>query len=598
MYINSDLSWILFNKRVLEIACMSSDVRTKIKFLKISINNLYEFFSVVYDSTKYNLLPKDYNEINDIYNYINGYIFNSHMSIFLSIKKYIKYDSLKQNKHYYNSGIFYINKISDIKKCSINIKYILIYNYKNIVVINNNSNHKYNLFKFSNDMINSQEYFLLEIVYEYNSDKKSTCIGFGNRSIIDINVLLNYIDISIKDYFYTLMHLPYPIFNNCNIINHDSIDKCNNNELYNYSWYLGVLQKLSNNDIILYHPYNDFLFILYFLKNASIDPDVIEIYHTIYRTEKDSLIIKYLIDAQKNGKSVNVFVECKARFNEALNKYYVMHLLENGIKVFSEFPLKVHCKFMVIIKKESNKSTKLYSHICTGNYNYENAQTYQDFSYFTSKKGIGFALADIFKYVSKENNCYINSHIYRGNLMISPYDIRDVLLQELSKLYKLSKKGVKVSCILKTNALDDMQMINTIYNICNNNQDMLSVFCIVRGICVLKKLFSNIKIYSILGNYLEHARVYYFNFGNGEDVLYISSADLMHRNLDNRVELLLKIDDINIKKFILDILTVMCNDIGNSWELSSDDVYQYLGDKGKYDQIYNDIGGIIKQYEQ
>ena len=316
-----------------------------------------------------------------------------------------------------------------------------------------------------------------------------------------------------------------------------------------------ILSAIDKRDVFLHVPYHDFTDYIKLLRQASIDPNVVSVKITIYRVARDSKVISALINAAMNGKSVTAIFELQARFDEESNIYWSKRLQEVGGKVVYGVPgLKVHSKLTLITKK-TELGDKNYAVIGTGNFHEGNAKTYCDAFLITANKKITSEVRKVFTFF--ENT-------YRGfkykHLLVSPLYQRRKLVSLIDQEIKNHKNGKPAYIILKLNNLVDIDMINKLYQA---NNAGVEITLIVRGICSLipgvKGMSENINVISIVDKYLEHAR--FFIFCNaGDELIYISSADWMTRNLDFRVETSVPVYDPEIKKEIKTIINIQLND--------------------------------------
>lgn len=315
-----------------------------------------------------------------------------------------------------------------------------------------------------------------------------------------------------------------------------------------------ILDVLNTRDVMLHFPYHSFDSIIDLLREAAIDPYVETIKITCYRLAKDSKLISALLNAFRNGKKVIVVLELKARFDEEANLKWKKLLEEEGVKVLVGLPnRKIHGKICLISKK-IGKSIKQYGFISTGNLHENTAKIYGDHCLLTANKIITADIEHIFKLI--EFPTQISLFKKCKLLIVSPYNTRSFFVEKILNEIKLHKTNKEAACIIKLNSLTDNQLIESIYLAAKNGMD---IKLIVRGICTLlsenKKWPQNIDAISIVDQFLEHARVFYFA-NNGKHDMYISSADWMMRNLDYRLEVTTPILDENIKeelKMILDI---------------------------------------------
>jgi polyphosphate kinase len=312
-----------------------------------------------------------------------------------------------------------------------------------------------------------------------------------------------------------------------------------------------TLYAIKQQDVLLHYPYHTYNHIINLLREASIDPTVVSIKITLYRVADSSKIANALINAVKNGKSVLVLVEIQARFDEENNIYWANKLHEEGARVVYGVPgLKVHSKLFVITTREKGKEVH-YAHIGTGNFNEKTSRIYTDFSLLTAHKEIAEELNKVFDFY--ENNFKVQSF---KHLLVAPFYMRKDLLQLVQKEISNAKGGKKAEIFLKMNSLVDREMIAKLYEA---SKVGVKVTLIIRGACSLvtemEGWSDNIEAYSIVDKYLEHARVFIFH-NNGDEKIYISSADWMSRNLDNRSEVAVPIYDSQIRKKIKDIVAI------------------------------------------
>ncbi len=329
-----------------------------------------------------------------------------------------------------------------------------------------------------------------------------------------------------------------------------------------------MFDQIEKKDIILFHPYESFDPVVEFISQASKDPDVLSIRMTLYRVGKDSPIIKSLIEATES-KQVSVLVELKARFDEENNLSWVKALEEAGAHVvYGAVGLKVHAKTALVLKK-SQESVKGFVHISSGNYNTQSARTYTDISLFSAREEI---VSDVIKFFHSLSTG-LSSTTHLNTLFMAPAQIKPHILNLIAKE---REKGSEGQIIMKMNALVDSEVIDSLYEA---SRAGVKIELIVRGICALrpkvKNLSENIRVISLVGKYLEHARIYYFRHGG----IYFASADMMTRNLERRVELLVPIGDEKIAQRLLAILSLQINDTQGAYELQSDGKYKkILGD--------------------
>lgn len=312
-----------------------------------------------------------------------------------------------------------------------------------------------------------------------------------------------------------------------------------------------TLKAIRNKDILLHYPYHSYNHIIDLLREASIDPSVESIKITLYRLANSSKIANSLINAVKNGKKVTVLVELQARFDEENNIYWANKLQEEGARVIFGVPgLKVHSKLCLITTVENGKQVH-YGHIGTGNFNEKTSRIYTDFSLLTAHKEITADLDRMFDFY--ENNFKVQPF---KHLVVAPFFMREQFTQLVNKEIKHAKAGLPSGIILKMNSLVDKGMIEKLYEA---NTAGVKVQLIIRGACSLvtgmEGWSENIEAYSIVDKFLEHARVFVFH-NNGDEKIFISSADWMSRNLDNRSEVAVPIYSPEIRKQLKDIIAI------------------------------------------
>lgn len=333
--------------------------------------------------------------------------------------------------------------------------------------------------------------------------------------------------------------------------------------------YLGenLYQTASQKDIFLNHPFDSFKPVVSFIEHAAEDKNTIAIKQTLYRVSKNSPIISALKKAAENGKEVTVLVELKARFDEENNVFWARELEEAGCHVlYGVSELKTHSKITLIIRKEDEK-IKSYVHLGTGNYNDKTAKTYTDMGIISSNSELTRDASNFFNYLSG----YTDRPIYK-HLHVSPFEIRDSLIDYINEEIEFQKQNGNGRIIAKMNSLTDKPLIQKLYEA---SQAGVKVDLIVRGICCLRPgipgISENIHVRSIVGRFLEHSRIYYFN-RNDEKHLFLSSADMMTRNMTKRVEIEFPILDQDIEAEITDILELQLADTMKAR------VLQYNGD--------------------
>lgn len=341
-----------------------------------------------------------------------------------------------------------------------------------------------------------------------------------------------------------------------------------------------IFKILSEKDIFLHHPYNSFDPVINLLNEAAEDPDVLSIKISLYRTAKNSRVIDELLKAAENGKHVSVLFEVKARFDEENNFKNGYKLEKAGCYViYGIGALKTHTKLLLIVRKEGKK-VKNYAHMGTGNYNETTSKLYTDIGLMTSNKSY---TKDALKFFN-----VITGHSVPEdyeNLLTAPIYMRDKIISFIKNEIKNVKNGGEGKICIKINSLQDKSVINKLYDASNAG---VRICLIVRGICCLrpgrKNLSENIKVISIIGDYLEHSRLYYFHNDN-DPLVFSGSADVMIRSYKRRIESLFKINDELIKKQAITILNYNIKDNINSYVLQEDGIYKKkkFNKKNKFD---------------
>lgn len=316
-----------------------------------------------------------------------------------------------------------------------------------------------------------------------------------------------------------------------------------------------IFQAISKKDYLLHAPYQTFSYIVKFLREAALDPSVKTIRITIYRLAEISHIASSLINAAVNGKAVTVSIELRARFDEEANINYAQQMENEGINlIFGVTGLKVHSK-MCIIEREEGKKLKRYGFVSTGNFNESTAKIYTDYTLFTSNQKILKDVAKIFSFFEANYKIYRYKH-----LIVSPHYTQKAIFRLIDNEIEHVKNGKEGLIRLKMNSISSYMMIDKLYEA---SRAGVKIQMIVRGICCLipgvKGMSENIEVISIIDKFLEHSRIYIFG-NNGDTKLYISSADWMTRNIENRVEVSCPIYDETIKKEIIDTFNISWND--------------------------------------
>lgn len=372
------------------------------------------------------------------------------------------------------------------------------------------------------------------------------------------------------------------------------LNKHVSNLVYNrFKQYRNAFAAIKDRDVLLYYPYYSFGHVLEIMRQASFDPAVTHIRMNIYRVAKDSRFIHAAINAANNGKKVTVVVELQARFDEEANIKWAKRLISSGIKViYSQPKLKIHAKLFLIDRKENDEIVR-YAHIGSGNFNERTARIYTDFSLLTADPAITDEVKKVFNFI--ENPFKPVSFNY---LLVSPQNTRLRFHEFIEREIANAKAGKSAGIYLKLNAITDKEMIDALYRASCAG---VKIRMIVRGTCVLvpqiHHLSENIFVTSIVDQYLEHARVYIFE-NDGKKDTYISSADWMPRNLDNRIEVGVKIFDPILRSTIHDIFNIQCNDNVKARIIDKDNTNNYVlrGNKKKI-RAQHAIYDYLKQLE-
>lgn len=342
----------------------------------------------------------------------------------------------------------------------------------------------------------------------------------------------------------------------------------------NFAENSNIFGLIRQGDILLHHPYESFTgTVEKFLSSAADDPHVLTIKMTLYRTGDNSPFIKYLIKAAEKGKQVVVLVELKARFDEQRNIVWAQKLEDAGVHVvYGILGLKTHTKTTLIIRQESDGEIMSYAHIGTGNYHSQTASLYTDLGLLTCNQKISSEVIEVFNYLTGSS---LKTDYHQ--LLIAPINMKSTFMAKINHEIKNKKEGKPARIIAKMNSMEDEVITEALYEASSVG---VEIILIVRGFCCLKPgmktLSENIKVISIIGRFLEHSRVFYFANGSDDPLegdFYIGSADWMHRNLHNRVELITPIYDIKLKEKLWEFTEVMLKDNRQAWFLNEDGSY-------------------------
>lgn len=330
-----------------------------------------------------------------------------------------------------------------------------------------------------------------------------------------------------------------------------------------------IFDQIKEHDVLLHHPYETFDPVVDFVKQAAKDPDVLAIKQTLYRVSSNSPIISSLAAAAENGKQVTVLVELKARFDEENNINWARKLEQAGCHViYGLVGLKTHSKITLVVRKEED-GIRRYVHLGTGNYNDSTAKLYTDMGLLTHQKAIGEDATAVFNMLSG----YSEPAVW-NKLIVAPIWLRDRFLSMINRERDFAKNGKKAFIKAKMNSLCDAEIISALYEA---SAAGVKIDLVIRGICCLKVgipgVSENITVRSIVGDFLEHSRIFYFH-NNGMEEVYMGSADWMPRNLDKRVEILFPVEDTALKEEVIHILDIQLRDNMKAREMKPDGTYQ------------------------
>ncbi|RNC28643.1 MAG: Polyphosphate kinase [Candidatus Dichloromethanomonas elyunquensis] len=333
---------------------------------------------------------------------------------------------------------------------------------------------------------------------------------------------------------------------------------------------------IRESDQLVHHPYESFDCVVEFIRQASEDPGVLAIKQTLYRVSGNSPIIQALIRAAGNGKQVTVLVELKARFEEAKNINWARTLERAGCHViYGLVGLKIHCKAALVVRREE-EGIRRYVHLSTGNYNDQTAKLYTDIGMFTARESFASDISALFNYLTGYTRIPTLKKI-----QVSPISLRQFLAKMIDNEIDMVQQGKEGRIIAKMNSLVDQDIIKLLYQA---SQAGVKIDLIIRGICCLRSgqagLSENIRVISIVGRLLEHSRIFYFQNG-GDSKIYLSSADWMPRNLDRRVEITFPIEQEDLKKRIIKILSITLSDTVKARLQKKDGRYFHLDRRGK-----------------
>ncbi len=341
---------------------------------------------------------------------------------------------------------------------------------------------------------------------------------------------------------------------------------------------------IEENDVLLTYPYQSYDYLIQFLKEAATDPAVIAVKITLYRVASNSQVIEQLKEAVKAGKEVTAFIEIKARFDEERNLYWAGELERSGIRVLYSFPgLKVHGKLCIVTRQVAGEK-KRYCYLSTGNFNEKTATLYTDFGFFTTDPRITKEIKEVFQILNRKERSADFEH-----LLVAPFTLRKSLIKFIDREIKHVQEGKKGRIILKLNSLEDEEMVAKLYEASIAG---VRIHLIVRGICCAvcgnPEFSANIKGISIIDRYLEHSRLYYF-YNDGNERVYLSSADWMTRNLSHRIEVAFPIYDSEIRELLRAMIDLQLKDNTKARLLSKGKMNHYKRPRAGAEKIQSQI---------
>ena len=330
-----------------------------------------------------------------------------------------------------------------------------------------------------------------------------------------------------------------------------------------------IFGQIRRGDILLHHPFDSFAPVVDFLRAAARDPQVLAIKMTLYRVGRNSPVVEALLEALEHGKQVAVLVELKARFDEESNIEWARAMEREGVHVVYGLPgLKIHAKVALVVRREGDVMRR-YVHLSTGNYNAITAHLYTDIGLFTCDADVGADATDLFNFLTG----YSAKSDYQ-KLLVAPINLRDQFEAMIEREITHARAGKPARLIFKTNALGDPRIIRLLYQA---SQAGVQCDLIVRGICCLRPglpgISDRIRVFSIVGRFLEHSRIFYFHNDGAEEV-YLGSADVMPRNINRRVEVLFPIERVSLKRYLRDkVLEAYLTDSVKSRQMQPDGTY-------------------------
>jgi polyphosphate kinase len=353
-------------------------------------------------------------------------------------------------------------------------------------------------------------------------------------------------------------------------------------------------EAIRQRNILIHHPYDSFHPVVDFINISARDPNVLAIKQTLYRVGRNSPVVDALLEARERGKQVAVLLELKARFDEESNIGWARKLEEAGVHVvYGIVGLKTHSKICMVIRQEGEKLRR-YVHLATGNYNHVTSTIYEDIGIFTCDEAIGADSTDLFNFLTG-----FSAQTEYRKLLVAPVNLRNKLNSLIQREIEHAKKGNKARLIFKMNSLVDPRMIQLLYAA---SQAGVKVDLFVRGMCCLRPglmgVSENIRVISVVGRYLEHSRIFYFH-NNGQEEIFLGSADLMQRNLDHRVEVVFPVERPDHIKYLRDhVLAAYQQDNTRARLMQSDGTYVRVKPKEKEEKLDIQDWLMTRQYKK
>ena len=337
-----------------------------------------------------------------------------------------------------------------------------------------------------------------------------------------------------------------------------------------------IFSVIRNQDVLLYHPYHSFAPVIQLVQQSAEDPQVLAIKQTLYRVSENSSVVEALAQAAENGKQVTVMVELKARFDERNNINWARRLEKAGCHVIYGFSgLKAHCKVLLVVRREED-GIRRYVHLGTGNYNDVTARLYTDMGLFTANPYFGVDASNLFNMLSG-----LSQPLDMHRFIVAPYKLREKMLKLIEQEKNNAEKGNKALIVAKMNSLVDQQIIEALYKA---SAAGVKIKLLVRGTCCLRSnlpgVSEHIEVTSIVGRFLEHSRIYYF-YNGGSETIYLSSADMMERNLNRRIEIMFPVDDEKIRREVKRALEISLSDTEKARVQLVNGIYTKANDKCK-----------------